>query len=79
MTSPEKQSVTLTPNIKSRFKGLVGTAYQLKQVCEKLGYQRAPELKNCQTYFPLITFFLFFIDQCDVEGDAWSSLRHISP
>ena len=30
----------------------LGTAYQLKRVCEKSGYQRAAGLKNCQTYFP---------------------------
>ena len=42
----------LTQHFERRFKGLVGTAYQLKQVCEQLGYQRAPGLKNCQTYFP---------------------------
>jgi len=47
-----KHWLFLTQHFESRFKGLVGTAYQLKQVCEKLGYQRAPGLKNCQTYFP---------------------------
>ena len=47
-----KHWLYLTENFESRFKGLVGTAYQLKRVCEKLGYQRAPGLKSCQTYFP---------------------------
>ena len=42
----------LAQHFESRFKGLVGTAYTLRQVCEKLGYQRAPGLKSCQTYFP---------------------------
>jgi hypothetical protein len=42
----------LTQHFESKFKGLVGTAYKLKQVCAKLGYQRTPGLKNCQTYFP---------------------------
>ena len=47
-----KHWLFLTQHFESRFKGLVGTAYQLKKVCEKLGYQRAPGLKNCQKYFP---------------------------
>ena len=47
-----KHWLFLTQHFESRFKGLVGTAYQLKRICEKLGYQRAPGLKNCQTYFP---------------------------
>ena len=47
-----KNWVYLTKYFESRFKGLVGTAYQLKQICERLGYQRAPGMKNCQTYFP---------------------------
>jgi len=47
-----KHWLFLTQHFESRFKGLVGTAYQLKQVCEKLGYERTPGLKSCQTYFP---------------------------
>ena len=47
-----KHWLFLTQHFESRFKGLVGTAYQLKRICEKLGYQRAPGLKSCQTYFP---------------------------
>lgn len=47
-----KHWIYLTRHFESRFKGLVGTAYQLKRACEKLGYQRAPGLKSCKTYFP---------------------------
>ena len=47
-----KHWLYLTKHFESRFKGLVGTAYQLKTVCEKLGYQRVPGMKNCKTYFP---------------------------
>ena len=32
----------------SRFKGLVGGAYKLKQACQKLGYQRTPGLGSCR-------------------------------
>ena len=47
-----KHWLFLTQHFESRFKRLVGTAYQLKQACEKLGYQRVPGMKNCKTYFP---------------------------
>ena len=47
-----KHWLFLTQHFESRFKGLVCTAYQLKRVCEKLGYQRTPVLKGCQTHFP---------------------------
>ena len=47
-----KHWLYLTKHFESRFKGLVGTAYQLNRVCEKLGYQRVPGMKNCKTYFP---------------------------
>ena len=47
-----KHWLFLTQHFESRFKGLVGTAYQLKRVCEKLGYQRVPGMKSCKTYFP---------------------------
>jgi hypothetical protein len=47
-----KHGLFLTQHFETRFKGLVGTAYQLNRVCETLGYQRAPGLKHCQTYFP---------------------------
>ena len=42
----------LTQNFESPFKGLVGSAFKLKQVCDKLGYQRSPGIKHCETYFP---------------------------
>jgi REP element-mobilizing transposase RayT len=32
----------------SRFKGLVGGVYKLKQACQKLGYQRTPGLGSCR-------------------------------
>ncbi|MBB3167908.1 transposase [Simiduia aestuariiviva] len=32
----------------SRFKGLVGGVYKLKQACKKLGYQRTPGLGSCR-------------------------------
>jgi len=47
-----KHWLFLTQHFESQIKGLMGTAYKLKQVCKKLGYQRTPGLKNCQTYFP---------------------------
>jgi hypothetical protein len=47
-----KHWLFLAKHFENRFKGLVGSAYQLKHVCEVLGYQRAPGLKHCQTYFP---------------------------
>ena len=34
-------------HFKSRFKGLVGTAYALKAACAKLGYRRTPNLAAC--------------------------------
>jgi len=42
----------LIQHFESRFKSLVGAAYKLKQVCQSLGYQRTPGLKNCAVYFP---------------------------
>ena len=42
----------MTQHFESRFKGWVGKAYELKQVCQKLGYQRTPGLKACAEYFP---------------------------
>ena len=47
-----KHWLFLTQNFESRFKGLVGSAYRLKQACRALGYQRTPGLKSCKTYFP---------------------------
>jgi len=37
----------------------LGTAYQLKRVSDKSAYQRAPGLKNYQTYFPWTLPFAF--------------------
>ena len=42
----------LTQHFESRFKGLVGSAYKLKQTCQSLGYQRTPGIKNCLKFFP---------------------------
>jgi len=47
-----KHWLYLTQHFESPFKGLVGSAFKLKQACEKLGYQRTPGVKNCATYFP---------------------------
>lgn len=35
-------------HFESSFKGLVGTAFKMKQVCEQLGYRRIPNLNRCQ-------------------------------
>jgi len=43
---------TMAKNFESQFKGLVGTAYKLKQTCQNLGYQRMPGLRACLDYFP---------------------------
>jgi REP element-mobilizing transposase RayT len=42
----------MTRHFESKFKGLVGTAYKLKQICQKLGYKRTPGLQPCVDYFP---------------------------
>ena len=42
----------LIQHFESCFKSLVGAAYKLKQVCQSLGYQRTPGIKNCAVYFP---------------------------
>ena len=47
-----KHWLYLTQNFESPFKGLVGSVFKLKQACEKLGYQRRPGIKHCETYFP---------------------------
>jgi REP element-mobilizing transposase RayT len=44
-----KQWCYLTQHFESSFKGLVGTAFKLKQVCENLGYRRTPNLKAAST------------------------------
>jgi hypothetical protein len=38
----------LTKSFESRFKGLVGTAFALKQACQNLGYRRSPGMSACQ-------------------------------
>jgi len=42
----------MTQHFESRFKNFVGSAYKLKKVCNKLGFQRTPGLKPCADYFP---------------------------
>ena len=42
----------LSKNFESPFKGLVGSAFKLKQICKKLGYQRTPGIRSCESYFP---------------------------
>lgn len=41
----------LTQHFERKLKGLVGSVYKLKQVCEKLGYQRTSCLRSCENYF----------------------------
>ena len=43
-----KHWLYMTQNFESRFKGLVGAAFVLKQACAKLGYRRTPNLRCCQ-------------------------------
>jgi len=38
----------LATQFESRFKGLVGAAYNLKAACATLGYQRTPGLASCR-------------------------------
>jgi len=40
----------LTRHFESRFKGLVGSAYRLKQVCKQQGHLRVPGLIACLKY-----------------------------
>jgi hypothetical protein len=47
-----KHWVYLTRHYESSLKGLVGSAYKLKQACRALGYERTPCIKNCEYYFP---------------------------
>ncbi|MBB3170196.1 transposase [Simiduia aestuariiviva] len=44
----QKHWIYSATQFESRFKGLVGGVYKLKQVCHKLGYQRVPGLSNCR-------------------------------
>ncbi len=47
-----KHWLYLANHFESPFKGLVGSAYNLKQACQKPGYQRTPGIRSCETYFP---------------------------
>jgi len=47
-----KHWLYLTKNFESPFKGLVGSVEKLKQVCEKLGYERTPGINGCKQYLP---------------------------
>jgi hypothetical protein len=38
----------MATHFESRFKGLVGTAYQLQAACKRLGYRRTPNLAVCR-------------------------------
>lgn len=38
----------MSRRFESRFKGLVGTAFNLKKACQQLGYRRTVGLKSCQ-------------------------------
>jgi hypothetical protein len=42
----------LTRHYELSFKGLVGSADRLKQVCQALGFRRTPNLKMCEQFFP---------------------------
>jgi len=41
----------LTQNFESQLKGLVGSVHKIRQVCEKLGYKRIPNLRSCASFF----------------------------
>ncbi len=47
-----KHWLYVTLHYESSFKGLVGSAYKLKQVCQKLDYKRTPGLRGCELFFP---------------------------
>ena len=47
-----KHWLYLANRFESPFKGLVGSAYKLKQACQALGYKRTPGLRSCEAYFP---------------------------
>ena len=47
-----KHWLYLTQNFESRFKGMVGSAYKLKQACQVFNYTRTPGLRSCEMYFP---------------------------
>jgi hypothetical protein len=41
----------MTQHFESQFKGFVGTSYRLKEACQRLGYQRTPNLGIASRYF----------------------------
>ncbi|MEW8523142.1 MAG: hypothetical protein AB2552_08835 [Candidatus Thiodiazotropha endolucinida] len=41
----------MTQHFESRFKGIVGASYKLKEACQRLGYQRTPNLGIALQYF----------------------------
>jgi len=42
----------LNQYFETAFKGFVGSAINVKDICIKLNYQRSPGLSNCERYFP---------------------------
>jgi REP element-mobilizing transposase RayT len=46
-----KHWLYITQNFESKFKGLVGSCYQLKKTCQKLGYRRTPNFSAASLYF----------------------------
>lgn len=58
-TAPILQRINIEPeswvflckHFESPFKGMVGSLLKLKQTCKKLGYQRMPGAKSCESYF----------------------------
>ncbi|MCG7997345.1 MAG: transposase [Candidatus Thiodiazotropha taylori] len=43
-----KHWLYITQQFESKFKGMVGTAHNLKSACQRLGYRRTPNLAVCQ-------------------------------
>lgn len=43
-----KHWLYMTQHFESKFKGLVGSVFKLKQACQKLGYQRTTSLTSCK-------------------------------
>jgi hypothetical protein len=46
-----KHWLYMTQHFESKFKGLVGSCYQLKKACQKLGYRRTPNLSAVSHFF----------------------------
>ena len=42
----------LTQNFESKFKGLVGSVFRIKEACKVLGYKRDYCSSLCKNYFP---------------------------